>query len=75
MPNLAGDPYAGTRSRPPPGDVNTGVVLYANTGVVLYAFDLFVRRCKFNAAIGDRGDAGVAEWVAEGGADTAGDGM
>ena len=63
MPNLAGDPYAGARSRPPPGDVNTGVVLYA--------FDLFVRRCKFNAAIGDRGDEGVAE----GGADTAGDGM
>ena len=67
MPNLAGDPYAGARSRPWPGDVNTGVVLYA--------FDLFVRRCKFNAAIGDRGDAGVAEWVAEGGVDTAGDGM
>ena len=60
MPNLAGDPYAGARSRPPPGDVNTGVVLYA--------FDLrVVRRLRFNAAIGDR--------VAEGVADTAGDGM
>ena len=60
MPNLAGDPYAGARSRPPPGDVNTGVVLYA--------FDLrVVRRLRFNAAIG----AGIAEGVA----DTAGDGM
>ena len=68
MPNLAGDPYAGARSRPWPGDVNTGMVLYA--------FHLrVVRRLRFNAAIGDRGDAGVAEWVAEGGADTAGDGM
>ena len=64
MPNLAGDPYAGARSRPWPGDVNTGMVLYA--------FDLrVVRRLRFNAAIGDRGDAGVAEGVA----DTAGDGM
>ena len=59
MPNLAGDPYAGARSRPPPGDVNTGVVLYA--------FDLrVVRRLRFNAAIGD---------LEEGVAETAGDGM